>query len=226
MKENKAIKPVYLNGWKRLFSSLLNLLISIALSFLFDYAFIAKSVKSIAHYDDLYAKREEENNRYQELQDEYGIYYYDSESNRLANESVSKEVESSFLNNEEVIKLKEDILNKDRLLVAVQLEIIGFSFLLGSLIGFTFSHIVFGVGRGLGELVFHDDMTDEKGYKLKFSKVLLYGFLRWVFYVVLGVITVFILPIIFFKVLYYDDKHQSPLDKWMKIEHRLNEKYQ
>lgn len=218
-------QPVYLNGWKRLFSSLLNLLISLSLAALFDVAFINKTVKNVTHYDAVMMERDNNVKAYMKLQDEYGVFYYDSESHRLINESLDSGVEEAFLENEEVIKLKTDIQNKDTTLNLIQLRIVLYSFLLGSLIGCTFSKVIFGPGRGLGEIIMHDVIVNEDGSKIKFFKALLNGFLIWIFDIVLGFLTLFILPIVSLKEIYYDDKHQSLLDKLLKIEHHLDERY-
>ena len=146
---------------------------------------------------------------------------YDEDNNRIKNENVSQSNLDNFMLDENVLSLREEIPNLQNKLLIIDWIAVGIDAFLGSLIYFVFAYIILGRGRSIGLYILKSELVDENGNKLAFKKCILYGFLKWLFVFPLGIITLFILPITMLYKVFYDDNHQTILDKKMKIECRI-----
>ena len=95
---------------RRLIAWMIDALIFILLGF-FCFGFCIHPIYSNnpAYQNDI-ACYEEYDKQYAAIQDEYGIFYYDANNNRLENDQATEEMKNNFLNDERVIELKEKII--------------------------------------------------------------------------------------------------------------------
>ena len=96
---------------RRLYAKVLDVLILFILVFLFD-GMVSKSLQSkITDIDEIKISYVDNSDKYEDIQDEYQIYIYDSNGNRIYNE-VSQEVKDAFLADSRILALN-DVLQKE-----------------------------------------------------------------------------------------------------------------
>ena len=97
---------------RRLYAKVLDVLILFILVFLFD-GMVSKSLQSkITDIDEIKISYVDNSDKYEDIQDEYQIYIYDSNGNRIYNE-VSQEVKDAFLADSRILALN-DVLQKEQ----------------------------------------------------------------------------------------------------------------
>jgi len=209
---------------KRLYAAIINICFCLVIAFICDFAFVYKSMHNAFNYDKLSEVYDADKKAYQAKQDEYGFYYYDESSSRIAT-SVSGDTKKAFYNDpivQSLTKEMNEISKKQNLCAALTFGVDG---LIGTFVGFLFGDVLFGIGRSLGALFTHYKVEDLNDNKVSFFKMLLYGLTKWFFYIVLGVGTLFVSPIVLIYKTLYDPKDRSPIDKWFNFILAVPEKY-
>lgn len=219
--EKKIIDRKLTSGFKRLGAFLIDLIFVFFLSVTLDKIFVHQLVGQISNYPQIIEVYENKCDQYKLYEDYYELYIYDEDNNRIKNENVSQSNLDNFMLDENVLSLREEIPNLQNKLLIIDWIAVGVDAFLGSLIYFVFAYIILGRGRSIGLYILKSELVDENGNKLSFKKCILYGFFKWLFVFPLGIITLFILPITMLYKVFYDDNHQTILDKKMKIECRI-----
>ena len=224
--ENEKKKPlkVHLNARRRFFSSLINFVLMLLMAVFLDRMVFSHLLKNTDYYKNQNSTYESLVVEYEKLQDEYGIYYYDEQSSRKETSDVTSETIENFQNDTRVIETYKQISNIQTSLLRYQILIAFISLTASTLILTTFAGIIFK-GRSLGGLIYHFRLMNKNGEYLKIGKIILYGFVKWVFYYILGIFSVSIIPIILFKGVIYKENHQSFLDSLMDVEFVVDEEY-
>lgn len=213
------------NFSKRLYASFVDFVFIVFLAIALDFILISPVVKNTMGYNEIKEEYVTLNEQYRDIQDEYGIYVYDSSSNRELNDDIPQEVIDDFLKDERVIKLKEIIPPLQEKLLTYDISILVTDYVVASLLGCLFANIMFGKGVSFGLLLAGIRMVDVNKEKPKIGKVFAYGALKWVIFYILGAATVAIVPIVMLCKAYYDEECLSPLEKALGLKFYLLEKY-
>lgn len=197
---------------KRLFAVLINLLVFLLLSFVFDYTLMPLTYKRWMGHPTLEAECVELNNAYHDKQDEYGIYYYENDK-RIYNKEVSEETMNNFKNDTEVRDIVSNLSNKQTKLFIIDFSSYGISFLLISFLVTVLSTFIFGKYKSIGALFMGIWTVNDILEKPKYSTLIGYAILRWFLLLPLGVVSIFMIPVAFLYQIYYKDDHRTKLEE-------------
>lgn len=220
---DKQIDRKLLGPWKRLGALLVDFIMVFFFALLMDRIAISPIAKAITPLDELNETYNSEVLEYQHKEDKYRLYIYDENQNRIKNENVTEEEKEAFLNDERVIIIRKELPEVQDTLQAIRWSIIGIDAFIGSFIYFMIAYLLFGKGRSISLMIYKSRMTDLNGNKLTIGKCILYGFLKWLCLVPLGVITTLILPIYMLYELFYKD-NKTFLENKLQIECRVDVK--
>jgi len=98
-------KPNTLN---RFLVAFLNFLMLILMSFIFDALVSSRIASNLNGYQSSYDCYETLENEFYAIQDEYHIYIYDEDNNRVINPNLTDEMKSNFLNDTRVVSIKNE----------------------------------------------------------------------------------------------------------------------
>lgn len=193
LKNSENAKPMV---GRRILAFTVDTLLFLFLTF-FAYGFVGSEiVKRTTNASEVSTEYQADSRAYEELQEEYGIYYYDANSTRTYNSNVTEEDKQAFLADERVIALSEKIGNE-------QNQILGFFFIgLAYAVGLTCLienialPLIFRKGRTVGKLIMRLAVIDkdEKKY-LPWWKVIVRYSVYSVLNSFLGIATVGLLPV-------------------------------
>lgn len=210
MEEKKQINK--LSSWQRLGAILLDFVLIFFASLLIDRVAVNPIKNAVTNYNELNTSYNADVELYQKKQDEYGLYLYDASSSRYKNNEVSDENLEKFMNDADVIRIRNELGSIQDSLTVIRFSCIGIDAFIGSLLYLTFAYIIFGKGRSFGLVAFNGQLVDSNGNKPSLGKCILYGFLKWLFLFPLGVLSVLIIPITFLYQLFYHEQ-ETYLDK-------------
>ena len=198
---------------KRLFAALINLLLFLLLGFVFDYLVMPVTYQKWMGHNQIEQECVVLNNSYHDKQDEYGIYYYNDDGKRLYNYDVSEETITNFQNDQSVRDIVSELSNKQTHLYIIDISSYVISFLFISLLITILTTFVLGKYKSFGGLFLGLYTVSETLDNPKTSKILGYACLRWLLLIPLGVISVFMIPVVFLYQIYYHDDHSTKLEK-------------
>lgn len=225
-KQTKEDKPrVYLKGSKRLLAAFFSMLIILTLGLLLDKFVIAPIAKNVTNYNQITEKYKGFVGDFEDIQDEYGIFTYTKDNQRIPNENVTEETKEQFLKDPRIVELNRSMNNLEKQLWAIDINIIAIDYVVSTLIYSLVGNFLFGVGRSFSAFVLHYELVDENDKKLRVGKVFKYSLLKWLFNAILGLATLGILPLYNLYSLSHDENKQSPVDKLIKVKYRVKEKY-
>lgn len=208
---------------KRLGATFLNLLGNVLLVLVFQLLIFSNTYMKAMGYDNLQTNFVTLNEEYEAKQDEYQIYIKDESGNRIFNENVSKENQENFLKDVRVIYLREKIPLIENQMLNIAISSWIFSYLSGTLFGVVVFNFCFGKGRNFGCLLTGIHYEDYMNKKPSISLVIRYSLFKWIELYLLGVLSIFIIPCIELYNLYYHEKSQTLLERWLKIEYKNND---
>lgn len=204
---------------KRLTCALLNFFIFFFLAITLDYFLMPKTYKAAFHYEDINVEITDKTKEFADLQDRYGIYVYDENNNRIENKDISQEQADAFLNDPRVAELKVEVPDLQAKIIKIDVSSFVICYVVSCLgINIAFSYIL-GKGNSFGGLIMGVRYKTIDGENINGKTVIFYDLLSFAFHYVLSLLTIFILPAFFLYQIYYDEKSQSSIEKWLHIQY-------
>lgn len=209
----KKEEKVFASFSKRLGASMLNLLFYLIIAFSLEYCLGGLTFKKWVHYEDNKYDFNQMTELYHEKQDFYQIYTYNEDDKRIYNLEVSQEQLDAFNNDQSVIDLTKDIKAKQAYLVGMDLLSYGVFFVASSYGLTILMAIIFSKYKSFGNLCLGLYTVNENDEKLTHSKYFGYSSVRYLLLYPLGILSIFIIPVCFLYQIFYDDNHQTSLEK-------------
>ncbi len=181
---------------RRLYAWMIDALILFVLVFVFDWLVstpLMNNVTDILEVKEEYIKLAKD---YEVIQDEYGIYYYDSENNRIYNNEVTEEVKNKFLSDQRILDLNKLLVEKQNYIIINFIIKIAISLLLASIIIYIILPLVLSKGRTLGKLAAKLYVVNDDNSYAKWYKILIRYILNIIFNVYLALASLGIIPLI------------------------------
>lgn len=197
---------------RRLFSMMIDTLLLIVITFFMFGLVVHPITCSITSYNQLESNYRIDSKEYNDIQDEYGIFYYDENNKRIENKDISEEVKEKFLNDERIISLSAKI-------IAEQEQILRY-FILEALCGITISSLLVFLavplclrkGRTLGKFILKLYVVNYDFHYVRWYSLLLRQVLYTIINVLLGIISFGIVPLVCLLVSILTSKNQTPYD--------------
>lgn len=213
-------KPNILN---RVLVAFVNFIILIIVTLAFDSLVTGHVVDGLQDYKTLKNDYEILEITYSNIQDEYHIFIYDENNNRIQNENLTEEDKQKFLNDLRVINIKEEasiISNKIRLYNIVSFYI---SYVLMSIVVYLLPALIFKKHQNIGMKSFNIVLMKHEEIPNR-PKALLYLSIYVFFHVLLGIFTLFIINIIDIMYCNFDYKdHRTLLEKVFNYDFAIDE---
>ena len=181
---------------RRLYAWMIDALILFVLVFVFDLLVstpLMNNVTEILEVKEEYIKLAKD---YEVIQDEYGIYYYDSENNRIYNNEVTEEVKNKFLTDQRILDLNNRLVEKQNYIILNFIIKIAISLLLSSIIIYIIIPLSLSKGRTLGKLAAKLYVVNDDSSYAKWYKILIRYILNIIFNVYLALASLGIIPLI------------------------------
>jgi uncharacterized RDD family membrane protein YckC len=181
---------------RRLYAWMIDALILFVLVFVFDWLVstpLMNNVTEILEVKEEYIKLAKD---YEVIQDEYGIYYYDSENNRIYNNEVTEEVKNKFLTDQRILDLNDRLVEKQNYIILNFIIKIAISLLLSSIIIYIIIPLSLSKGRTLGKLAAKLYVVNDDSSYAKWYKILIRYILNIIFNVYLALASLGIIPLI------------------------------
>lgn len=203
---------------RRLIAVLIDILLLTILCF-FANGFISQPI--LNNTTDIVEVREDyidSSKQYNDIQDEYGIYYYDENGNRHYNEDVSEETKNEFLSDERIISLKDEMLDQQKYILQIfALEVL-ISVSIGSIIVFIILPLILRKGRTLGKMALKLEIVDMELNSTSSLIILARYILAIIINIYLGIISIGIIPLINLIVAIATYKNQVIYDLLLKTQ--------
>lgn len=169
---------------------------------------------NVSSINEQYNSKMEE---YYDIQEEYGIYYYDEENNRVYNENVTEEVKQQFLNDQRILTLNTTLVDlQKKILTYMVYEVVTTTFVI-SLIFELAIPLILQRGRTLGKVIMKIAIVEETLEDVKWYKYILRWFLKLMLNGYLGVLTLSVLPLVNLVVATIDKDNKCLYDKVCKV---------
>lgn len=181
---------------RRLYALMIDALILFVLAFVFDWLVstpLMNNVTEILEVKEQYIKLAKD---YEVIQDEYGIYYYDSENNRIYNNEVTEEVKNKFLTDQRILDLNDRLVEKQNYIILNFIIKIAISLFLASIIIYIIIPLALSKGRTLGKLAAKLYVVNDDSSYAKWYKILTRYILNIIFNVYLALASLGIIPLI------------------------------
>lgn len=182
-----------------IFSRALAFIVDFVLMLVFSLTIDAGIVTQIVKTTDSYKTIDNEYfvlvEQYSEKQDQFNIYIYEGE-NRIQNPNLSEEDKNIFLNNEEVIEIRNKIIKNGEIKRNYFLLEAAISLLIGSFVYYLIIPFLIKGRFTIGKAVFHISIINHEDELLKGFGYLKYSLVEYVFAIILGIATLFIINII------------------------------
>ena len=181
---------------RRLYAWMIDALILFVLVFVFDWLVstpLMNNVTEILEVKEEYIKLAKD---YEVIQDQYGIYYYDSENNRIYNNEVTEEVKNKFLTDQRILDLNDRLVEKQNYIILNFIIKIAISLFLASIIIYIIIPLSLSKGRTLGKLAAKLYVVNDDSSYAKWYKILIRYILNIIFNVYLALASLGIIPLI------------------------------
>ena len=180
---------------RRLYAKVLDVLILFVLVFLFD-GMVSKSLQSkITDIDEIKASYVINSDIYEDIQDEYQIYIYDTNGNREYNDDVTQEVKDAFLNDSRILALN-DVLQKEQKQIILYFVLrIMFSIFVPAFILYGVIPLLLKDGKTIGRLAAKLIVINNNGTTIKWYKTLLRALASILINIYLAILTLGIIPL-------------------------------
>lgn len=181
---------------RRLYAWMIDALILFVLVFVFDWLVstpLMNNTTEILEVKEEYIKLAKD---YEVIQDEYRIYYYDSENNRIYNNEVTEEVKNKFLTDQRILDLNDRLVEKQNYIILNFIIKIAISLFLASIIIYIIIPLSLSKGRTLGKLAAKLYVVNDDSSYAKWYKILIRYILNIIFNVYLALASLGIIPLI------------------------------
>lgn len=198
---------------KRILASFLNFVIAIVLTFLCDRFLSNVTYKKWVGYDSKYEQYTALSEEYKAKQDEYGIYIYDEENNRILASTITEEMRNNFSSDSRVIELKKEENSLRKNLMLLDLSSFGVSYLFTTLlINMVFS-LFLRKYLSIGHVLTRQSFVRSSGELASKKRLLLFTFIRWLCLYPLGIASICLVPVAFMYQVIYNENSQTKLEK-------------
>lgn len=181
---------------RRLYAWMIDALILFVLVFVFDWLVSTPLMNNVTEILEVKAEYIKLAKDYEVIQDEYGIYYYDSENNRIYNNEVTEEVKNKFLTDQRILDLNDRLVEKQNYIILNFIIKIAISLLLSSIIIYIIIPLSLSKGRTLGKLAAKLYVVNDDSSYAKWYKILIRYILNIIFNVYLALASLGIIPLI------------------------------
>ena len=180
---------------RRLYAWILDTILLFILVFLFD-AFVSQPISSkVTNIDQITTSYVENSSRYEEIQDEYQIYIYDENNERIYNENVTEETKNNFLKDERILELNEILMKEQEQILSNYAGRLAISILVPSLVIYCGLPLILKKGKTFGRATAKLFVISNNDY-ITWYKSLLRGLVTIVLDVYLGILSLGMLPLI------------------------------
>jgi uncharacterized RDD family membrane protein YckC len=181
---------------RRLYAWMIDALILFVLVFVFDWLVSTPLMNNVTEILEVKAEYIKLAKDYEVIQDKYGIYYYDSENNRIYNNEVTEEVKNKFLTDQRILDLNDRLVEKQNYIILNFIIKIAISLLLSSIIIYIIIPLSLSKGRTLGKLAAKLYVVNDDSSYAKWYKILIRYILNIIFNVYLALASLGIIPLI------------------------------
>lgn len=181
---------------RRLYAWIIDTILLFIIVFLFDGLVSQPISKKITNIEQIQTSYEDNSKVYESIQDEYNIYIYDENGNRLFNENIDEKVKEQFLNDQRIIDLNKVLVEEQETILTHLIVRMAISMSVPSLLVYCGLPLILGKGKTLGRLAGKLIVINDNETRVKWYKILLRGIITIILDVYLGLITMGILPLI------------------------------
>lgn len=181
---------------RRLYAWMIDALILFVLVFVFDWLVSTPLMNNVTEILEVKAEYIKLAKDYEVIQDEYGIYYYDSENNRIYNNEVTEEIKNKFLTDQRILDLNDRLVEKQNYIILNFIIKIAISLFLASIIIYIIIPLSLSKGRTLGKLAAKLYVVNDDSSYAKWYTILIRYILNIIFNVYLALASLGIIPLI------------------------------
>lgn len=181
---------------RRLYAWILDTLLLVILTFILDGLVSIPIINKVTNIEEVSASYLDNSKEFESIQDEYKIYIYDSNNNRVYNNQTTEEVKNAFLNDERIIKLKEELVLEQEYIVINFIERLSLSILFGSLIVYIIIPLILRNGKTIGKLGAKLNVISDNNEYASWYKIVIRYILSIICNIYLAIITLGIVPLI------------------------------
>lgn len=203
--------------FQRILSVFCDVAFAIIMTLVFAKIVVAPVLNSITHLPTHIENYRSLTKEFDALQDQYGLYVYDEDKNRIENKEVTEEQKEIFLKDERVIEIKalapslQDEIRKDTLLEMVT------SFYVSA--AFTYLVVPFAFRKKkstIGKKIFHFVQVNENETLLTNGQYFLKNLFIFFVHYILGLLSFGVILLVELIFVCVDKKHQTLVDKITK----------
>ena len=196
----------------RMGAFIVDMFLIVILFFIFEVALCRNTIGKTKEVTESLQMYEYYENEFAKLQDEYEIYIYDEEENRIYNEKVTEEVNAAFEADERVIKVRNDITPYAKKVIAYAAIEYSIALLLSSFIALFVIPLIAKEGRTLGKVLLKVAVRNSDDSDIRWPRLLLRWFVQLVLEIVLGLLTLLAIPLISLVCTTFTNDNKSLVD--------------
>lgn len=181
---------------RRLYAWIIDTFLLFIIVFFFDGLLFSPLINDIPIVQETIASYTENAEIFTSLQDEYNIYIYDEENNRVYNENITEEGNSAFLSDERVIEVTTSLQKEQTILINYFVLRLTLSLFSGSIIVYIILPLLFKRGKTLGKFVAKLALVDKNNNYISWYKTIFRYLLSILINVFLSIISLGIFALI------------------------------
>lgn len=181
---------------RRLYAWLFDTMILLLLAFFFEGFVNGPMIQGLPEVQETLVSYENHWEEYRTLQDEYDVYVYDADNNRVYNQGITEEGLNAFKNNEEVKVLSEKIYKEQNILINYLVIRICLDLAFSSVIVYLIIPLIAKQGRTIGKLIAKLAIADNNNEYAKWYLVGARYLLSIILNVYLTLFTIGIVPLV------------------------------
>ena len=181
---------------RRLYAKIIDTLLLIILVFLVDGLISQPLNKKTTDIDSVSNSYAENSKVYEAIQDEYNIYIYDQNNNRIYNENVTEDIKNEFLNDERIIELNVVLFEQQKELLLNLVLRIAFSIFIPAFLIYGILPIIFKDGKTLGRFFAKLVVIDKKGRPINWFRTFCRALVGIMINIYLALLSLGIIPLI------------------------------
>ena len=180
----------------RMGAFIVDMFLIVILFFIFEFALCRNTIGNIKVVKENLQIYNQYETEFAKVEDEYEIYIYDEENNRVYNEKLSEETKATFDADERVIKIREEIGPYAKKVIAYATIEYSIALFLSSFIALFVIPLIFKEGRTLGKLLLKVAVRNKDDSDIRWGKLLLRWIVQLVLEITIGLLTLLALPLI------------------------------
>ena len=181
---------------RRLYAWIIDTFLLFIIVFFFDGLLFSPLINDIPIVQETISSYTENAEIFTSLQDEYNIYIYDEENNRVYNENITEEGNSAFLSDERVIEVTTSLQKEQTILINYFVLRLTLSLFSGSIIVYIILPLLFKRGKTLGKFVAKLALVDKNNNYISWYKTIFRYLLSILINVFLSIISLGIFALI------------------------------